>query len=125
MNPVVEAAEVVEQVKQYQVSNAYTDQQMADKIGYRRETYNQMKNGKMRASRTFIMGAKQLLSLVTNIIQKSLIYPQVQPPSTVRMWPVIYLLSSAARKSTAFAISSGTARRLSGICDSIPFALSA
>ena len=81
MNPVVEAAEVVEQVKQYQVSNAYTDQQMAEKIGYCRETYNQMKNGKTRASRTFIMGAKQLLSLVTSEGRVSIIERETRETS--------------------------------------------
>ena len=37
------------------------------------------------------------------------------PPSTVRVWPVMYLASGPARKATAAAMSSGSPKRPSGI----------
>jgi len=66
MNSVTGTVEVVEEIKQYQDRNGYTDEQMAKPLGYRRETYNQIKNGKLRASRAFIVGAMQLLSSVAS-----------------------------------------------------------
>jgi imidazoleglycerol-phosphate dehydratase len=68
MNQVVAPPEeLVEKVKQYQGSNRYTDQQMADLIGCSRPIYNQTINSKMKVGNTFFYGAMRVLSTVEKV----------------------------------------------------------
>jgi len=67
MNLIVASPEeVVERVKQYQDSNGYTDQKMAELIGCSRPIYNQTLNGKIKVGNTFFYGAVRFLSSVAN-----------------------------------------------------------
>jgi len=52
---------IIEKAKQIQESNGYSDTKMANLIGYRRETYNQIKNGVKPVGAVFYRGILTLL----------------------------------------------------------------
>ncbi len=54
--------EIVEKVEELQKEGKYTDQQMADKIGCSRPTYQRTRTGKIPVGFTFDKGARSLLS---------------------------------------------------------------
>lgn len=62
MNAVVQLEQLVEQVTQIQRSKGYTDQQMADKIGCTRQTYQQTRTGKIEVGNAYFNGAMRFLS---------------------------------------------------------------
>jgi hypothetical protein len=66
MNPVVKPEKLVEQVIQIQNSEGYTDQQMADKIGCSRVTYQQTRTGKIKVGNAFFTGAIRFLSSLSS-----------------------------------------------------------
>ena len=63
MNPVVASPEeLVAKIKRIQSVNGYTDQQMAEKIGCSRVTYQQVRTGKKKAGSAFFTGAVKYLA---------------------------------------------------------------
>jgi imidazoleglycerol-phosphate dehydratase len=70
---IVTPEKLAERVRQYQVSNGYTDQQMADLIGCSRPIYNQTINGKMKIGNTFFYGATRFLGPVAKEKRSSVV----------------------------------------------------
>jgi imidazoleglycerol-phosphate dehydratase len=71
MNPVVTSPEkLVEEVKQIQKRQGYTDEQMANFIGCSRQTYFQTRTGKIKAGNVFFNGAMKFLSSVAEAAQE-------------------------------------------------------
>ena len=58
--------EIVEEVEELQRGGGYTDQQMADKIGCSRPTYQRTRTGKIPVGRAFLKGAIPLVSPKVN-----------------------------------------------------------
>ena len=63
MDACVEEADLLSSVKQMQAVNGYTDQQMADKIGCSRVTYQQTRTGRIKVGSTFLSGAMRFLGI--------------------------------------------------------------
>lgn len=73
MNLVVELEELVTKVAQIQNDNRYTDQQMAEKLGCSRETYQQTRTGKKPPGNKFYLGAMRFLASTSNGMRSSVL----------------------------------------------------
>jgi imidazoleglycerol-phosphate dehydratase len=62
MNAIVQTEQLVEQVTRKQRIEEQTDQQMADKFGCSRQTYQQTRTGKIEVGDTYFKGAMRFLS---------------------------------------------------------------
>src|SRR4030042_2063307 len=73
MNPVVSSKKLVERIIQIQNSRGYTDQQMADKVGCSRVTYQQTRTGRIKVGNAFFTGAMRFLASVGRLKRSSAI----------------------------------------------------
>ena len=73
MNTVVQPEQLVEQVTQIQKSKGYTDQQMADKFGCTRQTYQQTRTRKIKVNNVYLEGAVRFLAPIATEVRSSVV----------------------------------------------------